>query len=245
MRTLKLTLAYDGTSYVGWQRQENGMSVQQVVEEALQPMCGDEVAVVMGASRTDAGVHALAQVASVRVRFAHEARAVHRALNVNLPPDVRAIDVADAPPGFHAQFDAVGKTYRYRIATARVASPFDRWFVWHMPIPCDVDLMRAAAPALVGHHDFAAFQGRGSAIVDTSRTIRRIEIAQTADEIRIDIDGDGFLRHMVRILVGTLVDIGIGARPFDTIERALAARARPAAGRTAPAAGLTLVRVDY
>jgi len=143
MRTLKLTLAYDGTNYVGWQRQENGLAVQQVLEEALQPMCGDRVPVLMGAGRTDAGVHATEQVASVRVSFDHAASAVHRALNVRLPRDIRVLAVEDADPRFHARFDATGKSYRYRIATDRVPLPFDRWFVWQMAQPCDIDSMRA------------------------------------------------------------------------------------------------------
>jgi tRNA pseudouridine38-40 synthase len=245
MRTLKLTIAYDGTGYVGWQRQENGLSVQQVVEEALQPLCGNDLAVLMGAGRTDAGVHALGQVASVRVRFEHTPSTVRRALNVRLPPDIRVLDVVEADPGFHARFDAVGKSYRYRIATDRVLLPFNRWFVWHMPQACDAEAMRAAAAVLIGRHDFSSFQARGSAVLDGIRTLQRIDVARVGPEIQVDVEGDGFLRHMVRIIVGTLVDIGVGIRPVTAMQAALAARDRQAAGRTAPASGLTLMGIRY
>jgi tRNA pseudouridine38-40 synthase len=245
MRTLKLTLAYDGTQYVGWQRQDNGLSIQQIVEEALQPLCGDQPAVLMGAGRTDAGVHALAQVASVRVSFAHTASTVRRALNVRLPADIRILDVTDAAPGFHARFDARGKIYRYRIATDRVPLPFDRWFVWHVPGACDLQAMQEAGRALVGRHDFTAFQARGAVVLDAWRTIERLDVRRLAHEIHVEVDGDGFLRHMVRIIVGTLVDIGMGSRPVTCLADALAARDRRAAGRTAPAAGLTLLGIRY
>lgn len=245
MRTLKLTIAYDGTNYVGWQRQDNGLSVQQVIEDALQPMCGDDVPVVMGAGRTDAGVHASGQVASVRVAFDHPANAVHRALNVRLPADIRVLAVEDAEPRFHARFDATGKSYRYRIATERVPLPFDRWFVWHMAQPCDVDAMRAAAPALLGRHDFSSFQARGSTVLDGWRTLERIQVERLGSEIHIEVDGDGFLRHMVRIIVGTLVDIGVGNRGVASMASALAAHDRQAAGRTAPPQGLTLLKIRY
>ena len=246
MRTLKLTLAYDGTEYVGWQRQLNGSSIQQVVEEAFAPlMASGEPPTVVGAGRTDAGVHALGQVASVTLEIDYDAGAIQRALNVRLPLDVRVLDVADAAPGFHAQFHAKGKTYRYRMATTTVLSPFDRRFVWHVPVPGNVDTMRRAAAALVGRHDFASFQAGGSMLRDTTRTITRVELREAAGELQVEIDGDGFLRHMVRAIVGTLAEIGAGARPADDLARVLAARDRQAAGPTAPASGLTLVHVHY
>ena len=244
---MRLTLAYDGTNYVGWQRQANGVSVQRVVEEAFVPLFKgtERTPTLIGASRTDAGVHALGQVASIRVPFDFPSSAVHRALNVRLPRDVRVLDVSDAAAGFHARYDARGKSYRYRIATTRVLSPFDRAFVWHMPRPCDTALMRAAAPRLVGRHDFASFEGRDSPLLDTVRTLTRIDVFDQPGEIVVEIDGDGFLRHMVRIVVGTLVDVGCGIRPADWAALALASRDRRAAGQTAPASGLTLVSVVY
>lgn len=245
MRTLKLTLAYDGTNYVGWQRQMNGVSVQQMIEEALVPLAGGASPGVAGAGRTDAGVHAVAQVASVNVEFAVPAANVRRALNVRLPPDIRVLDVEDAPLGFHARFHARGKSYRYRMVTSQILSPFDRWFAWHAPEPRDVEAMRRAARAFIGRHDFASFQARGSATVDTVRTVERIDLSTRPDEIAIDIEGTGFLRHMARAIVGTLAEVGTGLRTPESVAAVLAARDRRAAGATAPAAGLTLIHVRY
>jgi tRNA pseudouridine38-40 synthase len=247
MRTLRLTLAYDGTNYAGWQRQTNGLSVQQVLEEAFAPLLPDgaRTPAMHAAGRTDAGVHAIGQVASLRVDLDLPADAVRRALNVRLPADVRVLEVADMPPGFHARFDATGKAYRYRIATGPIVSPFDRWFVWHVPHRCDLEAMRRAGAMLVGRHDFASFQASGSAKIDTVRTIRALSIVRRGEEIVLDVEGDGFLRHMVRAIVGTLVEIGSGTQDPDWIGGVVAARDRRAAGPTAPAAGLTLVRVTY
>jgi tRNA pseudouridine38-40 synthase len=248
MRTLKLTLAYDGTNYVGWQRQANGVSIQEVVEDALLPLLAANVTrppTVAAASRTDAGVHALGQVASVIVGVAHPASAIQRALNVRLPPDIRVVGSIDATPGFHARHYAVAKAYRYRIATTPVLSPFDRHYVWHAPGRRDVDAMRRAASALLGRHDFASFQARGAAVRATVRTIHRLEIAEAAGEIVIEVEGDGFLRHMVRAIVGTLAEVGARSRPVESVAAMLAARDRQAAGATAPAQGLTLVSVRY
>ena len=247
MRTLKLTLAYDGTSYVGWQRQLNGVSIQQLVEEACAPLVPDvvEPPTVAGASRTDAGVHALGQVASVNLPAALSTAAVQRALNARLPADIRVLGVVEARPGFHARSDAIGKSYRYRIATTRVVSPFDRWFVWHAPEVRDVAAMREAAGAFLGRHDFASFQAAGASVRATTRTIQRLEIRDAHGEIAIEIDGDGFLRHMVRAMAGTLAEVGAGTRAPGAIGAMLDARDRQAAGRTAPAHGLTLVAVRY
>ena len=156
-RTLRLTIEYDGTNYVGWQRQAEGVSIQGLLEEALQPFEGEPLT-VHGAGRTDAGVHALAQVASVRTRTLHDARTLRRALNAVLPTDVRVVSVEDAPPEFHARFDAVSKTYAYRIANAPVVSAFEHRFVWHVPGALNVEAMHRGAQALLGRHDFAAFQ---------------------------------------------------------------------------------------
>jgi tRNA pseudouridine38-40 synthase len=200
---------------------------------------------VTGASRTDAGVHALGQVASVRVVFSHPVDAIRRALNVRLPTDVRILTVEEADETFHARIDARGKLYRYRIHPGPVVLPMHRGFVWHLPDPCRLDVMREAARLLVGAHDFAAFQATGSSIVDTRRVIRRIDVGAVGDELQIEVEGNGFLRHMVRILVGSLVEVGLGSRPLTWLAAALAARDRRAAGRTAPACGLVLEQVFY
>lgn len=246
MRTLKLTIAYDGTAYVGWQRQENGTSIQQRVEEALAPFMPDAPGpVVSGASRTDAGVHALGQVASAPVPFVHPCDAVQRALNIRLPTDIRILAVDEAADAFHARIDARGKRYRYRIATGAVVLPANRWFVWHVPASLDVEKMRDAARPLVGAHDFAAFQATGSSVIDTRRVIRRLDIVPVGEELHIEVEGDGFLRHMVRIMVGSLVDVGLGSRDPRWLTSALEGRDRRAAGRTAPASGLMLEQVFY
>jgi tRNA pseudouridine38-40 synthase len=245
MRTIKLTLAYDGTNYVGWQRQLNGVSVQQLIEEALAPLSGGVPPTVVGAGRTDAGVHALGQVATVNLDTDVPASGIQRAINVRLPADIRAIGAVDAPPGFHARYHARAKTYRYRMATTSVLSPFDRWFVWHAPEPRDVGAMRVAARALVGRHDFASFQARGAAVRETVRTIHRLDVTERGGEIVFDVEADGFLRHMVRAIVGTLADVGAGLRPPEAMPAVIAACDRQAAGQTAPASGLTLVTVTY
>ena len=245
MRTLKLTLAYDGSAYVGWQRQTNGVSVQQVVEEAFAPLMGGTAPTVAGAGRTDAGAHALGQVASVNTDIELSAVAVQRALNVRLPEDVRVMAVEEATPGFHARFHATGKAYRYRVITSQVMPPFERHYAWHSPEPKNIDLMREAAALLVGTHDFASFQARGSFVSDTTRTIHTLDLQHSGHEILVHCDGDGFLRHMVRGIVGTLAEIGTGLRPPSAVRDMLGARDRRAAGATAPAHGLTLMEVRY
>lgn len=246
MRTLRLTLAYDGTGLAGWQRQLNGVSIQGLVEHALAAFTPDTPApTVIGASRTDAGVHALGQVASVRVTFDHPVDAVHRALNIALPAAVRVIELVEAPDTFHARHDARGKLYRYRIHRAAVLSPMTRWFVWHVPGRLDIAAMREAARFVVGAHDFASFQASGSSVVDTRRVVDRVDIVEHGDEWQIEVEGPGFLRHMVRIITGSLVDVGRGTRDPAWLGTAIEARDRRQAGRTAPASGLCLERVFY
>jgi tRNA pseudouridine38-40 synthase len=247
LRSLKLTLAYDGTDYVGWQRQENGVSIQQLVEEALQPLAVEDGRgpTVVGAGRTDAGVHALAQVASVTTGITHDTGAVRRAMNVRLPADIRVLAVEEAKPGFHAQFHATGKAYRYRIVTADVLSPFDRRFACHAPGARDIGAMREAARRLAGRHDFASFQARGASVAHTVRRLDRLDVVEEPDGLTIEVEGDGFLRHMVRAIAGTLMEVGAGQREASSMGAVLAARDRRAAGPTLPAAGLTLVAVRY
>lgn len=247
MRTLKLTVQYDGTNYVGWQRQPNGVSIQALLEDALAPIEGRAVD-VHGAGRTDAGVHALAQVASVRIGAELEPPTLFRALNAVLPDDVRVLAVEEVPAEFHARFSAVAKTYEYRIVNAPIVSAFVHRYVWHIPQPLDLDAMRAAAEPLTGRHDFAAFQGAGSAVASTERTIVRLEWEDGGGfdlPIVMRLTGDGFLRHMVRNIAGTLVEIGVGRwDPWRVLEL-LEGRDRTQAGPTAPARGLFLTRVTY
>ena len=244
MRTLKITLSYDGTRFVGWQRQAEGESIQGLLEDALARFEGGPV-VAHGAGRTDAGVHALGQVASARVAFSHDPATLTRALNVHLPPEVRVVSVEDAADDFHARFSAGGKTYRYRIRNTPVADPFDRAFSWHLPEPLSFDAMNHAAALLVGTHDFSAFRSAGSELSTPVRTVTRSAWQHAGGLVTYEIAGDGFLRHMVRAIVGTLVEVGRGWRQPEEMAALLASGARADAGATAPPHGLFLVSVDY
>jgi len=245
MPRFKIVLAYDGTDFVGWQRQASGTSIQGLLEDALRAL-DDRAVTVTGAGRTDAGVHALGQVAAFSLERAIDAGALVRAVNARLPEAVRVLTACEAAAAFNPRFDARAKTYRYRIWNGAVLSPFERRYAWHVPGALDADAMAAAARRLEGRHDFAAFQAAGSEVATTERTIFSSRLSTSgADVISYDISGDGFLRHMVRSMVGTLVEIGRGRRRVEWIDDVLASRDRAAAGPTVPAAGLFLVSVDY
>ena len=244
MRTLKLTLSYDGTRFVGWQRQSEGESIQGLLEDALARFEGAPVS-VQGAGRTDAGVHALGQVASARVTFAHDNTTLARALNAQLPEDIRILSVEDAADDFHARFSARSKTYRYQIRNGPIATPFERAYVWNLQEPLAMDAMQNAAGRLVGAHDFAAFRSVGSEVAGTIRTLTQSEWRDISGLLTYEISGDGFLRHMVRAIVGTLVEIGRGWRDPAEIDALLRGGTRAQAGATAPPHGLFLVRVVY
>ena len=245
MPTFKVTLAYDGTDFVGWQRQAEGVSIQGVLEDALREFDRSDVPVT-GAGRTDAGVHALGQVAGFTLARDFASEIVVRALNAKLPETVRVLSAEEAPASFHARFDARSKTYRYRIWNGDVLTPFERRYAWHVPAALDVDAMDAAARLLEGTHDFAAFQAGGSDVATTVRTIGQSTIRHSPSAmIEYDVTANGFLRHMVRAIVGTLVEIGRGRRPPGWMRDVLASRDRSAAGRTSPARGLFLERVEY
>jgi len=245
MPIFKITLAYDGTDFVGWQRQAAGVSIQGLLEEALRELDGRDVTVT-GAGRTDAGVHALGQVASFSIERPLAADAVVRALNARLPYAVRVLSAEDVPASFHARFDARTKTYRYRIWNAAVANPFERRFAWHVPSTLDLGAMHDAARMLEGVHDFVAFQASGS---ETKTTEREIVVSAISNPqsamIEYEIQGTGFLRHMVRAIVGSLVEIGRGRHSAQWMGDVLASRDRRRAGPTASAEGLFLVSVTY
>jgi tRNA pseudouridine38-40 synthase len=243
--TFKITIAYDGTGFVGWQRQASGTSIQGLLEDALGELDGRPVTVI-GAGRTDAGVHALGQVAAFSLERAIAADTVMRAVNARLPPAVRIVAAAEAPPGFHARFGARAKTYRYRIWNGEVISPFERDYAWHVAGDLGVERMAGAARFVEGRHDFAAFQATGSETQTTEREVFSSTICRLSTElIHYDITGDGFLRHMVRTIVGTLVEIGRGRRSVESIAETIRSRDRAAAGVTAPPEGLFLMAVVY
>ena len=266
MRTIKLTLAYDGTRYVGWQRQAEGTTIQGLLEEALARFEGAPVT-VHGAGRTDAGVHALGQVASAQITAGHDTSGLLRGLNAVLPPDVRVLQVEDASPDFHARFSARSKTYRYAIRNAPFVSPFEYPYVCHVPESLDVDAMRAAAALLIGTHDFSTFRSTGSEVRDSVRTITRSELRLDPSEPRFlsqssipnppsptpnpqsllfyEISATGFLRHMVRAIAGTLLEVGRGWRAAESMGALIDGGRRADAGATAPAHGLFLVSVTY
>ena len=245
MPHFKLTIAYDGTTFVGWQRQASGTSIQELLENAFATLDGQPVAVT-GAGRTDAGVHAYGQVAHVSLRREIDAPTIVRALNNHLPPSVRIRDAAEVPATFHARFDATAKRYRYRIWNEPVLSPFERTCTWHIPgPPLNVGAMAAAAARLEGRHDFAAFQTAGAETRTSDRELFSSVITAERPLITYDVRGNGFLRHMVRSIVGTLVEVGRNRHPPEWIAEVLASRDRTRGGRTAPAAGLILVGVEY
>lgn len=257
MRTLKLTLAYDGTSFVGWQRQAEGDSIQGVLEDVLGRFGGAPVT-VHGAGRTDAGVHALGQVASVLLDTTVDDVTLARAINAQLPAAIRVLEVRTVEDGFHARFSATSKTYRYLIARTAVVSPFVTSYVWHVPEPLDVMGMRRAARHLLGRHDFTAFRSAGGGSADSIRTLTRAEVllmpqgvpsgalfGPVGDVLVVEVAADGFLRHMVRAIVGTLVEVGRGWRTPEAMLDLVAGVSRGEAGATAPPQGLFLVRVDY
>jgi tRNA pseudouridine38-40 synthase len=246
-RTVALTLAYEGTAFAGWQRQTDARTIQAVVEEVL-AVIDERPVTAVAAGRTDAGVHAVGQVVSARLRTELSPEVLARAINVRLPEDVRLVAVRDVPSGFDARRDARAKTYRYTIALGADPGPFVRRVVWHIPQPLDVAAMQAAAGLLVGSHDFAAFQAAGG---DVKTSVRQLSESALLDDpgppryLRYQVTGNGFLRHMVRNIVGTLVDIGKHRWPPDALVDILASRSRQRAGATAPAHGLVLVAVHY
>jgi len=244
LRTIRLTVAYDGTGFVGWQRQETGDSIQGLIEDALAKIEGN-VVTLHGAGRTDAGVHALAQVASARIAAPLDDGTLRRALNANLPPTIRINRVDTVPDDFHARFSALGKTYEYRIWNGPAMPPFTRLYAWHVPQPLELSAMDEASRSIVGEHDFAAFQGTGSKTHSTIRRVTAAEWRQDGAAVTFVVTGEGFLRHMVRSLAGTLVEVGHGRRPVADLARLIAAPDRARAGRTAPPHGLFLVSVLY
>ncbi len=244
----RLRIAYVGTDYAGWQRQDNALAVQQVVEEALARILGRSVT-VYGAGRTDAGVHARGQVAHLSVAASAPAAETCRALvqgsNRHLPAAVRVLEADPVDETFHARKSAAFKVYSYRLCRAPVIDPFRAPFVVPAPGELDLEAMKRAASLLPGHHDFSAFAKSGGSHGQPERTIHQAEWMEAGDELSFRVAGDGFLRGMVRALVGTTLEVGRGRRSVDDFADLLGGGPRAAAGPNAPARGLCLEHVEY
>jgi len=264
-RTLKLTIAYDGTNYAGWQRQANAISIQQVLEDEIDAIVGAHNS-LNAAGRTDAGVHAAAQVASITIDHPIPADELLRALNARLKAgDIRIQSIDEMPDRWDARIFSTGKTYRYAIWNGAQPSPFFRHVVWHVPFALDLDRMQRASEALLGEHDFVAFKGRGTDVLTTVRRVTAAAIVEMnihtdqpialtppgpgedpgARFFRFEISGTGFLRHMVRTIAGTLVDIGRGNMAVDDMRAIIESKDRSRTGQTAPPQGLMLWQVLY
>ena len=244
MRRIHLIVEYDGTAYAGWQRQANTMTVQEKLERAILKLTGEELC-VSGASRTDAGVHALGQSAHFDTESRIPADKFSFALNTLLPPDIRVTRSEEVPLEFHARFSTKGKRYRYLFHAAPHAGALTRNTHAHVIYPLDMEKMQIEAQDLVGTHDFAAFAASGSVVKDTVRTIYRAEVTREGSEIRLIVEGSGFLYNMVRIIAGTLIGVGSGKLEPGAFKRAIASGDRLDLGITAPAHGLTLMEVFY
>jgi tRNA pseudouridine38-40 synthase len=245
MPRYRLLLEYDGAPFVGWQRQDNGASVQQTLEQAIHGFCGEEVAVT-AAGRTDAGVHALGQVCHFDLMREAAPDTVRDAVNAHLrPAPIAVVEATLAVGDFHARFDAIRRRYLYRIVNRRAPLALERGQAWRVPQPLDAGAMAEAAEALLGHHDFTSFRARECQAKSPLKTLDRLDVQRLGEAVEVRAEARSFLHHQVRIMVGTLAQVGLGKwRPRD-VARALAAQDRTVAGPTAPAEGLCLVGVDY
>ena len=244
MKRIKLTIAYDGTNYCGWQIQPNGITIEEILNKALSKMTGEEVFVI-GASRTDSGVHAMGNVAVFDTETTIPAEKIAVALNQRLPDDIVITKSEEVPLDFHPRYCNCSKTYEYHIINTRIPIPTKRLTNYFVSYVLDIDKMRQAASYLVGEHDFVSFCNVRTDVENTVRTITALDILTNGNEITIRITGNGFLYNMVRIIVGTLVRVGRGFYEPEKVKEILEAKDRKAAGVTAPAHGLMLVEIKY
>jgi|YNPNPStandDraft_1061719.scaffolds.fasta_scaffold08522_10 tRNA pseudouridine38-40 synthase len=240
---VRATIAYDGTDFLGFQWQPNGRTVQGVLEAALDRVSESHSRVV-GAGRTDSGVHARGQVIAFHVAWRHPLADLQRALNAVLPEDVVVLELGPAAPGWHPRFSALRRHYRYTVLNQPLRSPLDRRYAWQVPEPLHLEALQAAAELLLGEHDFASF-GQPTEGESTVRYLSQARWQQSGPWFTFDIAGNAFLRGMVRSIVGTLLQVGRGLWPVEQVARILAARDRAAAAPPAPACGLCLMRVEY
>jgi tRNA pseudouridine38-40 synthase len=245
MRNIKLLIEYDGTNYQGWQVQPDGLTIQGMLEEKLSRLSSERIHVI-GSGRTDSGVHALGQVAHFRTQSQMDIRTIQRALNSLLPPDIVIREVEEVDEGFHARKQSKSKVYEYRILNRNLRSAFYRGYVWHIPQKLNLAEMKKATQSLIGEHDFSAFRTVGSPTRTTVRRVIRAEWKRGRDGlIRFEIEANGFLKQMVRSIIGTLVEIGKGRMKAADFRKILNSKDRKEAGPTAPAQGLFLKEVKY
>ena len=245
MRRIRLTVAYDGTDYCGWQVQPNGITVEEVLNKAVSKLTGEDIHVI-GASRTDSGVHALGNVAVFDTRSSIPPERMAYALNQRLPEDIVIVKSEEVPAEWHPRYrDDITKTYEYHIYNARVPDPLKRRTCAFVSFPMDIEKMRAGAAYLVGEHDFVSFCNVRTNVEDTVRTVNRIAIWQDGAEIVMEIEGIGFLYNMVRIIAGTLIRVGRGFYEPEKVKEILETKKRTEAGITAPPQGLVLKQIRY
>lgn len=244
MRRIKLTVAYDGTNYCGWQIQPNGITVEEVLNRALSRLTGEKLRVT-GASRTDAGVHARGNIAVFDTASTIPAERFAYAVNPLLPEDIAVVNSEEVPQDWHPRYQNSVKTYEYRILNREMPDPLRRKYTWHVSFPLDIDKMRTAAEYLKGEHDFRSFCSIHTGAATTVRTVYMLDIGKTGDEIVIRISGNGFLYNMVRIIAGTLTEVGRGFRTPGNVKKILEAEEREKSGATAPPQGLTLISIEY
>ena len=244
MKRIGMVVAYDGTNYCGWQIQPNGITIQGVLNKCLSELLGEKIE-VMGASRTDAGVHALGNVCVFDTNTRIPGEKISFALNQSLPEDIRIQLSEEVEPDFHPRYTDSEKTYEYRILNRTFPVPTERLYSYFYHYKLDVNMMREATSFLIGRHDFASFCGSGAQVKSTIRTITSAAVERDGDIITIRISGTGFLYNMVRIIAGTLIEIGNGQYPPERMKSIVEACDRSAAGPTAPACGLTLIGIRY
>ncbi|NLM36475.1 MAG: tRNA pseudouridine(38-40) synthase TruA [Clostridiales bacterium] len=244
MRNIKLVLEYDGTAYAGWQRQKNAPTIQEAVEKSIFSITGEELSVT-GCSRTDAGVHAKEFVCNFHTNSSIEASRFREALNAKLPEDIRIHKAVEVDESFHSRYDSKGKTYCYTILNQEVNSAIYRNFVCHVRYPLNINDMSSAARFFLGTHDFQAFRKLGSSVKTTTRTISQLELLKEGNIIRIYGTADGFLYNMMRIIAGTLIEIGLGRMKPEDIPLILEGNTGVKPGKVAPAQGLCLEKVYY
>lgn len=244
MKNIQMIIAYKGTRYAGWQRQPNVLTIEEALTGAIEAITGETVT-LYGSGRTDAGVHALGQSANFHTESRVPPERFAAALNTKLPEDIRVLSSAEAPEGFHSRYSAKGKVYTYQLYLNPVLSPFYAEYSWHINYPVDVSRMKAASAAFLGEHDFRGFMAAGSSVRETVRTVRAITFEQEGALLRLTCTGNGFLYNMVRIMTGTLAEIGMGRIKAEALPGIIASCDRKQAGMTAPPQGLFLREVLY